>query len=88
MTGQLVFRSPQERFGAGHPSESLIGELPHRWNHLVNYDAPDPDAGLVHFTLGGPYFNEYRDCEFADQWRAELADMLNVQQRVPAAKTG
>jgi len=28
MTGQLVFRSPSERFGAGHPSESLIGELP------------------------------------------------------------
>ncbi len=28
MTGQLVFRSPDARFGAGHPSDSLIGELP------------------------------------------------------------
>jgi formamidopyrimidine-DNA glycosylase len=28
MTGQLVFRSPGERFGAGHPNDSLIGELP------------------------------------------------------------
>jgi formamidopyrimidine-DNA glycosylase len=28
MTGQLVFCSPKERFGAGHPSESLVGELP------------------------------------------------------------
>lgn len=28
MTGQLVFRSPEERFGAGHPSASLIGALP------------------------------------------------------------
>lgn len=28
MTGQLVFRSPTEHFGAGHPSDSLIGELP------------------------------------------------------------
>src|SRR5688500_8676001 len=30
MTGQLVFRSNDEatRFGAGHPSASLIGELP------------------------------------------------------------
>ncbi len=28
MTGQLVFRSPKERFGAGHPNDSLIGELP------------------------------------------------------------
>jgi len=28
MTGQLVFRSEAERFGAGHPNHSLIGELP------------------------------------------------------------
>jgi len=28
MTGQLVFRSEGERFGAGHPNESLVGELP------------------------------------------------------------
>lgn len=28
MTGQLVFRSVDERFGAGHPNDSLIGELP------------------------------------------------------------
>lgn len=28
MTGQMVFRSSSELFGAGHPSESLIGELP------------------------------------------------------------
>lgn len=30
MTGQLVFRSSKERFGAGHPNGSLIGELPDR----------------------------------------------------------
>src|ERR1051325_8622742 len=28
MTGQLVFRSDQARFGAGHPSDSLVGVLP------------------------------------------------------------
>lgn len=28
MTGQLVFRSDKERFGAGHPNASLVGELP------------------------------------------------------------
>lgn len=28
MTGQLVFRSEGERFGAGHPNASLIGDLP------------------------------------------------------------
>ncbi len=30
MTGQLVFRSPAENFGAGHPNHSLVGELPDR----------------------------------------------------------
>lgn len=28
MTGQMVFRSSAEAFGAGHPNDSLIGELP------------------------------------------------------------
>lgn len=30
MTGQLVYRSEAAAFGAGHPNESLIGELPDR----------------------------------------------------------
>lgn len=30
MTGQLVYRSKAAAFGAGHPNESLIGELPDR----------------------------------------------------------
>ncbi len=28
MTGQLVFRSPVANFGAGHPNDSLVGNLP------------------------------------------------------------
>lgn len=30
MTGQLVFRSSGEQFGAGHPNHSLVGDLPDR----------------------------------------------------------
>ena len=66
-------------------SDDLIGELPGRWNHLVGYDAPRPDAGIVHFTIGGPYFAEYRDCEYSSEWRRELDDMLAVQNRMNAA---
>ena len=61
--------------------ESSIGELPRRWNHLVGYDPPDADAALAHFTLGGPYFDGYADCEFAGEWRAALKEMLRVEQR-------
>ena len=62
-------------------NDELIGEIPARWNHLVGYNAPNRDVSLVHYTLGGPYFQEYRDCEYADEWRAARQDMLNVEQR-------
>jgi len=51
--------------------DNLIGALPPRWNHLVGYDPPRADAALVHFTIGGPWFENYRDCEYAPQWRGE-----------------
>lgn len=35
MTGQLVFRGSAERFGAGHPSRSLIGDLPDTSTRVV-----------------------------------------------------
>jgi len=67
------------------PDESLIGELPRAWNHLVGYYHPTPGVSLVHYTLGGPYFDEYRDCEYAEHWREELASMLACTQRVRRA---
>jgi len=61
--------------------DTLIGELPRRWNHLVGYYKPSRDVSLVHYTLGGPYFEEYRDCEYADEWREEHQRMLACSQR-------
>ena len=57
-------------------SDDLIGELPRGWNHLVGYDAPSREVSVVHYTLGGPYFAEYADCEYADDWRSARAAML------------
>ncbi len=59
-------------------NDDLIGEIPHRWNHLVGYDAPNPDVSLVHYTIGGPYFEDYRDCEYAEAWRRERQAMLHA----------
>lgn len=61
--------------------EGLIGELPRMWNHLVGYYRPTTGASLVHYTLGGPYFDEYRACEYAEEWRQELQRMLACTQR-------
>jgi hypothetical protein len=62
-------------------SDALIGELPHRWNHLVGYDAPEEDISLAHFTVGGPYFPEDTGCPLADDWRAERDAMLYAHSR-------
>lgn len=62
-------------------SEDLIGALPSRWNHLVGYDAPRTDAALLHYTEGGPYFSEYKDCEYAENWYSELKQMEHVERR-------
>lgn len=62
--------------------DHLIGALPSRWNHLVGYDAPRQDAALVHYTLGGPYFDEFRGCEYSTEWFAERDAMLHAGVRV------
>ena len=61
--------------------ESLIGEIPQRWNHLVGEYDYDDQAGNVHYTIGGPYFTEYSDCDYADEWRSVREEMLRVDQR-------
>lgn len=40
MTGQLVYRGEHERFGAGHPNESLVHDLPDKTTH-VHFDFTD-----------------------------------------------
>jgi len=48
-----------------------IGDLPLEWNWLVGEYPHNPDAKIVHYTLGGPYFDEYRDCDYAAEWFEE-----------------
>lgn len=65
--------------------EHLIGEIPHRWNHLVDYDPPLPESELscLHFTSGGPWFPDYAECGYADAWRRELAAMTRPLSTSP-----
>jgi len=62
-------------------NDDLIGEIPQSWNHLVGYNAPNPNASLIHFTEGGPYFNEYEDCEHHVTWQNAYEQMHRVDQR-------
>jgi hypothetical protein len=45
-----------------------VGELPKEWNHLVGYDAPNPNAKIVHFTRGIPCWPETNFGEYAQEW--------------------
>ena len=65
-------------------NDGLIGALPERWNHLVGYNPPRKDAALVHYTIGGPYFDAYRECEYSREWFAERDAMLRVTSRAIA----
>ncbi|WP_353079256.1 glycosyltransferase [Synechococcus lacustris] len=50
-----------------------IGAIPATWNHLVGvYPKAPTTPKLIHYTLGGPHFNECRDCDYAPEWFTEL----------------
>jgi len=51
--------------------EHRIGGLPTTWNYLVGEMTMPSTPKLIHYTLGGPYFDSYRECEHAELWFAE-----------------
>jgi lipopolysaccharide biosynthesis glycosyltransferase len=58
--------------------DSEIGELPVEWNHLVSEYDSNPEAKLVHYTIGGPWYPEYKGCEFSGEWFDELLRAENA----------
>ena len=58
-----------------------IGELSVKWNWLVGeYDNPTEDIKVLHWTLGGPYFDDYSNTEVSDEWRKEFESMTFCKQ--------
>ena len=64
-------------------NDDLIGSLPAKWNHLVDYDAYKPveDISLLHYTEGGSYYDDYQDCQYTDVWLHEKEKMISCKQR-------
>jgi len=49
-----------------------IGALPLGWNFLEGeYPRPDTPPQAVHYTNGGPWFENWQDVDFGDLWLAE-----------------
>ena len=51
--------------------DDLIGSLPVKWNWLEGYSSERIKPKNVHYTRGGPWFPDYRDVAYAEDWRAE-----------------
>jgi hypothetical protein len=51
-----------------------IGALPAKWNQLVGVHSEIKKEGIVHFTLGGPWFKDWKGGPMDDIWLSERND--------------
>lgn len=79
-TGRLTVAVANEKSGAylhrfQWADDSEIGALDPTWNWLEGWDKPPEGGppGVVHYTRGGPWFENWRDVDYADLWLAEHA---------------
>ena len=56
--------------------DSVIGKLDHTWNYLVGVYDDIEKPKLIHYTEGGPWFENYRHCNSHELWKQELFDMM------------
>lgn len=55
-----------------------IGSIPHNWNWLAGWykEPQDGRPSAIHYTEGGPWFENYRFCEYDQIWKDELSEMM------------
>ena len=52
--------------------DSMIGALDLDWNFLEGeYPMPERTPRVIHYTNGGPWFEEWQQCDYADLWVEE-----------------
>jgi hypothetical protein len=59
-------------------TDSEIGHLSPEWNWLAGWYSEPQDGSpkAIHYTEGGPWFKEYRRCEYHKVWKQNLREML------------
>jgi hypothetical protein len=60
-------------------NEELIGSLPLEWNWLVGEYPYKEDVKNVHYTDGGPYFNDYDMCDYSEEWFNLYCSAVKIQ---------
>ena len=64
--------------------DSEIGALDERWNWLEGWTSQHNNSKpfAVHYTRGGPWFNEWQDVEFAKEWINQRDEYLRSKFKV------
>jgi lipopolysaccharide biosynthesis glycosyltransferase len=65
-------------------ADELVGRLPIEWNWLPDEFGQNPQAKLLHWTLGAPCFHEFADAPMAEEWHRERALVSESIQREAA----
>jgi hypothetical protein len=68
---RVTGRELHQFYWLGSGPESRVGALPLDWNWLVDEYEQNPTARVLHYTLGGPWFAETKNCDHADLWLQE-----------------
>ena len=61
-----------------------VGEVSHEWNWLVGWykEPKDGTPKFLHYTEGGPWFKEYRNCEYNYEWyEVRNASLQNILEK-------
>lgn len=58
-------------------SDDDIGSLPPEWNVIVDEGHTHPDAKILHWTAGIPFFPHYADAPRAAEWRVPRNLVVN-----------
>jgi lipopolysaccharide biosynthesis glycosyltransferase len=61
--------------------DERIGELPIEWNWLPDEFGENPNAKLLHYTLGAPCFHEFTNTPQSEDWHEERLLTEYCQQR-------
>ena len=64
-----------------------IGSVGPEWNWLVGWykEPTDGKPKLIHYTEGGPWFEDYKDCEYAADWYKVEREYLNKELEIQKA---
>ena len=91
MDGQAQLQYPRKNwssmmiFNCGHPAckrlttDDEIGILSPEWNWLVGHytEGTDGTPQILHYTEGGPWFENMRNCEYDHIWKREVINLYS-----------